>query len=701
VASRGNVEITARLRNARKFMADAYGAAHAVDEIGDAANRADAKIAGANARVMLFRNSLGLLKWPAMAAGAGLLVQTVIALGAGVVALTSGLAPLSGLLVAYPALGLAAAQGLGAFAFAMKGVLAATGGLNAEMDPKKLGALSEQGQRLALTFDSMKTPVRSLQAAVQSGLFPGMQSALGKLHPLLGKFRGEMKLTGQALGTVTDRAADFAVGAGPDMQILMRRNATYIERTGTAGISLASALRHVLVAAGPLLGWLTKSLVRWSAYIDRQAEAGRESGKLASFFWKTRVVATKLGHILGNVAGALFGVGKAAAPLGSEMLTGIEKSSAAWEKWSKSATGQRDMRAYFTAMKPTLWELGRLARDLVKAFVKFGNAPGLAPLIAKVRTQLLPVLTKVSSSLTASFGPTLVNAIVNLGQLASAMSGGVGPLTLLVATLGTMASALAWFIRTVPGLKQVATALVTIGLASRALKLATMATGLTKVWAGMKLVKGATNAWTIAVLRQSVVSAAMAVKNGVLTASMWLLNTALYANPVMLVVAGLIALGAGAVLAYKHFKPFRDLVDGIVGILKSVVKWIGKAASAFAGSPLGKIAGFAAKMTPLGIAGSIAHKIIPGLATGGVVRTPGATLVGEDGPELLSMQRGARVDPLPRLAQGMATQTAPSISGALSDYGNRATEITVPVHLDGKVIYEAVARVDRDRKSRR
>lgn len=46
---------------------------------------------------------------------------------------------------------------------------------------------------------------------------------------------------------------------------------------------------------------------------------------------------------------------------------------------------------------------------------------------------------------------------------------------------------------------------------------------------------------------------------------------------------------------------------------------------------------------------------IPGLARGGVVRRAGTALVGEQGPELLSMPRGASVAPLP--AAGMGGQT--------------------------------------------
>ena len=40
------------------------------------------------------------------------------------------------------------------------------------------------------------------------------------------------------------------------------------------------------------------------------------------------------------------------------------------------------------------------------------------------------------------------------------------------------------------------------------------------------------------------------------------------------------------------------------------------------------------------------------LADGGVIRRPGTVLVGERGPELLNLGRGASVDPLPKGGRG-------------------------------------------------
>jgi phage-related minor tail protein len=56
------------------------------------------------------------------------------------------------------------------------------------------------------------------------------------------------------------------------------------------------------------------------------------------------------------------------------------------------------------------------------------------------------------------------------------------------------------------------------------------------------------------------------------TAVQWLLNTALSANPIGLVVIALAALAAGLVLAYKHSETFRNIVDGAMGKVKGAVQ---------------------------------------------------------------------------------------------------------------------------------
>lgn len=56
------------------------------------------------------------------------------------------------------------------------------------------------------------------------------------------------------------------------------------------------------------------------------------------------------------------------------------------------------------------------------------------------------------------------------------------------------------------------------------------------------------------------------------TAVQWLLNAALTANPIGLVIVALTALGVALVVAYKKSQTFRDIVDGAMGAVRAAVE---------------------------------------------------------------------------------------------------------------------------------
>lgn len=79
-------------------------------------------MARANRGLQFSRNILGSLKLPTAAAGLALLAQSLSALAAGAVGTVSALAPLSGALIALPALALAGASAVGTLKLALSGI---------------------------------------------------------------------------------------------------------------------------------------------------------------------------------------------------------------------------------------------------------------------------------------------------------------------------------------------------------------------------------------------------------------------------------------------------------------------------------------------------------------------------------------------------------------------------------------------------
>lgn len=216
------------------------------------------------------------------------------------------------------------------------------------------------------------------------------------------------------------------------------------------------------------------------------------------------------------------------------------------------------------------------------------------------------------------------------------------------------------------------------------------------------------------------------------------LNAAMIANPVGLIIAGVAALVIGVVILYKKWKWFHDAINAtwqwvktnwplllaiIVGPFAVAALEIYKHFDAIKGAALGafdaikgavgtvgqafvtafgtvknavrgainflirgwnslqfKIPGF--KVGPVHFGGvTLGVPQIPLLAKGGMVTEAGMAVVGERGPELVSLPAGATVSPL-------------------EGGHHRPLEIVVPVMLDRREIARAVARVGSDQLAR-
>lgn len=98
----------------------------------------------------------------------------------------------------------------------------------------------------------------------------------------------------------------------------------------------------------------------------------------------------------------------------------------------------------------------------------------------------------------------------------------------------------------------------------------------------LDIVKKATS--TATTIGHTVATKASAAAAKASAAAQWLLNGALSANPIGLVVVALVALAAGVVVAYKKSETFRDVVDtafataksaisGVVDVVSDLVGW--------------------------------------------------------------------------------------------------------------------------------
>jgi tape measure domain-containing protein len=250
--------------------------------------------------------------------------------------------------------------------------------------------------------------------------------------------------------------------------------------------------------------------------------------------------------------------------------------------------------------------------------------------------------------------------------------------------------------------------------------------------------------YTAATIASKIATLASSAATKAWAAAQWLLNIAMRANPIMLVVTGIMLLVAGLILAYKKSETFRTIVDaafrwvkraamdafnwvkknwplllgiiagpiglavgmvikhwdrikeGAKSVYNSVKSWFGKIKTFISGifhagdfvAGLGRgLADWLNANTPFGdrvefkVLGKSVGFTIPALAEGGTIMRGGTALVGERGPELVSLPQAAVVQPL---AQG---------GGAFT--------IEVPVFLDRRQIALAVGQYSTDQAARK
>lgn len=315
-------------------------------------------------------------------------------------------------------------------------------------------------------------------------------------------------------------------------------------------------------------------------------------------------------------------------------------------------------------------------------------------------------------SLGQKFIPVVTRVMGFVTKLSSNVEHGRGVWGKLGHIVGWVSGALknvyGWLTRTGVGSYVLIGALGTMTGAWAALKVIQGITALLTVWNAVAKVAGITTTFLgDACIGTRIALVALALQEKAVAAATWLVNVALDANPIGAVVLGLAALATGFYFAFTKIKWFHKAVTDVWSWIKGHWKTLaqvlltpilgpavliifhwkqlvsffkkvpGELASAGKGmwdfikeafrdainwiikawdSLQFKVPGI---KTPFGTVGgfSIGVPRIPMLAEGGTVRTGGAAIIGERGPELLSLPAGARVDPL--LPDGRGPTAAP------------------------------------------
>lgn len=570
----------------------------------------------------------------------GAVGPAILAVGSAASAASAGVVALGGAIG--PALAAGAAVGIGSLLAVKQATLVsklAFDGLSAAIEGQKgaMKALTPEGRSFAKVLKGLKPELKEIQRSVQAGLFPGLTVATSRLatayFPLVNRAAAQ---TGAALGRLAKQGSAM-VTTGPwrkDFGTVTRANTQNIGLMGKAGLSLADAARSLLVTALPV----THMFLTWAGgaakSVDQFVQAKRASGELAAFWLRAADTGHQLGVILGNLGVALFNIFKVGGGgAGKTMLANLEGITLQFRNWTQSTSGIAAISQWFDQGRQNLAAMGRLLGSVSSGLASMGSGKQLAPLLDQINKQIIPPLmdflhnASVSGALSA-----LVDAMGQLLQVIAKLEENDKSMKAFAVTLGAIARAAEWVLQNVPGAASALGAFLTVMGANKALKIVglggvveslagalsglatklliaagaettetgavtantlahSIATSTAMTWIGVKYLEltawvrgtAAAVANTVAVAAQAVGMKIAAVASKTWAAAQWLLNAALTANPIGLVIVAIAALVAGLIYAYKHSEAFRNIVNGAFTAVKKVaggvLSWLGKAVS--------------------------------------------------------------------------------------------------------------------------
>ena len=397
------------------------------------------------------------------------------------------------------------------------------------LSPEIDKALKRLGKSLAGVFDGLRT--------IKLGPFEGLKEALvffsneasRNLKPL-GKIVGDLvsifvslaKAGSGPLREALDGVARFFGDLSEKAGSKSGQNflANFFEqglKSLAAFLRLGGAFLHLFLAIiGPGGGADegVKGIDRLTASINRAADYIEANGKKVRKFFHDSIDVTS------EVLKIFVGIGKA-------LIETFDPKSV--KAFSEFLTG-----FVFPAIVVVIKAIGLL----VRGFLAIANSP----------------VGRALGIFTLALGA----AFIAVGELVGFVAGLASNLAKLGVVAGKIGSAITWLGNT------------TLVLRARlfAMEVASKAAAAAQ-WIYNGAVNGLRFAGYLAGLAaKTVAEKAAAAGARALAAAQWLINVAMSANPIVLAVAAIVALGAAFYLAYKKIKPFHEAVDAVIGFIK-------------------------------------------------------------------------------------------------------------------------------------
>ena len=225
----------------------------------------------------------------------------------------------------------------------------------------------------------------SLKEAASKSFLPILAQAMRNVFPLMPIFTNAVSGMGASLGKFVLNIST-ALKTSKNMSAIdriFRSNNKAVDNAAKGSAGYTNALIRIADAARPVVEWIGNLVGRFGNYLDRVTKTNTENNKMAKFFERTISVSSQLGRIIQNLAGAFFGIGKAASDTGQSMLDQFEKWTKKLDDVNNSTQGQGNLKEWFGEVKeqldhvwPVLQKIGTALKNLTvsEGFKKFMDA---------------------------------------------------------------------------------------------------------------------------------------------------------------------------------------------------------------------------------------------------------------------------------------------------------------------------------------
>lgn len=339
-----------------------------------------------------------------------------------------------------------------------------------------------------------------------------------------------------------------------------------LQKAGVDGDKVTMGLNKAMVALSKGGGDVKAKLSDAIGQIQNMVKVGNDAGAIEL---SGKLFGTKsAGQFLTAIRAGKFSLDEMNASISSQQQGILEAGGAvvgmagAWQMFKNNVMILLEpivTRVFGTMQKGILWFRG----EGVKHIREFGgqlsaiwNSQGVQDFVGKV------------VSLFNEWWPRIIDTAKGVGAAIMDIGKIAGPI--LIAALGTLVTSIQNVISVGAGIIGFFRENQEIAAALGVVLAITVGPALVSAAAGFALA-------TVRMVAFNIASNAIKIATAGWAAAQWLLNAALTANPIGLIVAGVAALAAGLIYAYKHSETFRKIVDaawkGIKVAAEAVVNW--------------------------------------------------------------------------------------------------------------------------------